>query len=54
MPYIAHFKAEKEEPKKICFSANKQNPKKIKFFAQKGNPIKFKIRKDFRLDIESN
>lgn len=54
MPYIAHFQVVKKEPKVMHFSAREREPKILRFSIQKQKPIKFKIRKDFKLDVESN
>ena len=54
MPYIAHFKVEKKEPKVMHFSIGERESKILKFSVQKQSPIKFKIRSNFDLDVESN
>ena len=51
--YIAHFKAEKEEPKIAYFKARATEPKVIEFSAKEEKPVRLIIDKNFKMGVES-
>lgn len=50
--YVAKFKVEKREPKKLHFDVSEREVKQIQFKVIDREPIKFKISSNFKMNVE--
>lgn len=50
--YVAKFKIDKREPKKLHFNVSKRDTKYLQFKVTDREPIKFKISSNFKMNVE--